>query len=106
MNPSGEQEAGMDQEELLRGVRILVEGRVQGVGFRYWVKHQALRHNLTGWVRNRVDGDVELYAQGTPSALQTLIDRCYEGPPTARVLSVNTVWRDQLEEFSEFSIRI
>lgn len=65
--------------------RILVSGRVQGVGYRDWVVRTAQRSGLTGWVRNLKDGRVEIVASGDEAALGHLVEACREGPPLARV---------------------
>ena len=65
--------------------RLIIEGRVQGVGFRWWVVGQAKALGLRGWVRNRRDGSVELVAIGAPSVLDCLAERCTRGPSGAQV---------------------
>jgi acylphosphatase len=70
--------------------RILVEGRVQGVGFRWWVVAQATGLGLAGWVRNLSDGRVEVLAIGEPDAIEQLTESCGRGPPGAMVRSVGT----------------
>jgi acylphosphatase len=69
-------------------VRLMIRGRVQGVGYRWWARTQALRLNLDGWVRNRADGSVELLAAGPADAVDRLIALCRRGPPAAEVRSV------------------
>jgi acylphosphatase len=66
-------------------IRLQVEGRVQGVGFRWWTVRQAHALGLDGWVRNRRDGSVEVLAIGEPKALEALIDACGRGPAGAEV---------------------
>ncbi len=66
----------------------LVEGRVQGVGFRYFVRRQAHALGLSGWVRNLPDGRVEARAQGDPAALERLEAALGSGPPHAQVRHV------------------
>lgn len=68
--------------------RLEIEGRVQGVGFRWWTRHQARALGLCGWVRNRRDGSVEALAIGEPAALDQLERLCWQGPSAARVTSV------------------
>jgi acylphosphatase len=70
-------------------VRIVVRGRVQGVGFRYATVNEARRLGLAGWARNAPDGSVEIVAEGDPTAVRTLIDWCRHGPPSARVASMH-----------------
>ena len=69
-------------------VRLLIRGRVQGVGYRWWARTQALRLNLDGWVRNRADGSVELLAAGSRGDVEQLIALCRRGPPAAAVTSI------------------
>jgi acylphosphatase len=65
--------------------RLRIEGRVQGVFFRDWTVETARRLGLSGWVRNRRDGSVEVLAIGDEAAVERLIAACHEGPPHARV---------------------
>jgi acylphosphatase len=69
-------------------VRFVIQGRVQGVGYRWWAVGEARRLKLDGWVRNRADGSVELVAVGAPEALERLQAACRRGPPPAEVTSV------------------
>jgi len=69
--------------------RFLVSGRVQGVGFRWFVEREAATLGLTGWVRNREDGRVEVLATGTRPQLAALYRRLHEGPRAARVDEVS-----------------
>ncbi len=70
-------------------VRVRIEGRVQGVGFRYWVMEQANALGLDGWVRNRRDGAVEAVFAGPADAVAEMLRRCHDGPAFARVARVN-----------------
>jgi acylphosphatase len=67
---------------------LRVEGRVQGVGYRWWVVEEALRLGLSGWARNRTDGTVEILAIGQAEPIAALEAACAEGPPAARVVAV------------------
>jgi acylphosphatase len=69
--------------------RILVSGRVQGIGYRDWVVRTGQRGGLTGWVRNLRDGRVEIVASGEEAALIAFAKACQEGPPLARVEQVD-----------------
>lgn len=60
-------------------------GKVQGVGFRWFVREAARRAGLSGWVRNRDDGGVDIAADGTDSAIAELLSAVRTGPPGARV---------------------
>ncbi|MHA6719576.1 acylphosphatase [Sphingomonas sp. RS6] len=70
--------------------RILVSGRVQGVGYRDWVVRTAQRSGVTGWVRNLKDGRVEIVAAGEEPALEALVEACRTGPSLARVEHVES----------------
>jgi acylphosphatase len=68
--------------------RFLVRGRVQGVGFRWFVEHEAHLLGISGWVRNNADSTVEVLAQGTREQLAGLRSRLQQGPRAARVDNV------------------
>jgi acylphosphatase len=65
--------------------RVVIRGRVQGVGYRAWVEHQAVRLGLQGWVRNRRDGRVEAVFEGEMSVVANMVASCRQGPASARV---------------------
>jgi acylphosphatase len=65
--------------------RVTIIGRVQGVGYRAWVEHQARAHHLEGWVRNRRDGSVEALFAGPVEVVSEMVTRCRRGPASARV---------------------
>lgn len=71
-------------------VRLIIEGRVQGVGYRAWCMKTARGLGLSGWVRNLTDGAVEALAQGPAAAVDQLVAACQAGPSAARVTAVNT----------------
>ena len=79
--------------------RYLVKGRVQGVGFRWFVEYEARRIGVGGWVRNREDGAVEVLASGTDAQLGSLYDRLREGPRAARIDRVEV---DEAAPFSGY----
>jgi len=70
-------------------VRFIVNGRVQGVGFRWFVMREAARLDLAGYVRNLPDGTVEVVARGAAAALASLESALAQGPPGAHVNSVD-----------------
>ncbi len=74
-----------------RSVRVRIEGRVQGVGYRYWTERVAGELNLSGWVRNRRDGSVEALFSGPADDVAQMLERCKDGPPSARVTTVKIV---------------
>ena len=61
-------------------IHVVVRGRVQGVGFRAWAEHMALRHGVAGWVRNRRDGSVEAVFSGPADAVAAMVAACRLGP--------------------------
>lgn len=69
-------------------VRLIVRGRVQGVGFRWATVEQGRRLGLSGWARNLPDGAVEVVAVGPADAVERLVAWCRQGPPSARVTTV------------------
>jgi acylphosphatase len=71
-----------------RTVRVVVEGRVQGVGYRYWTERAAGELGLSGWVRNRRDGSVEALFSGPPEEVAQMLERCRDGPRAAHVTAV------------------
>jgi acylphosphatase len=68
---------------------ILVRGRVQGVGYRAFVEHEALARGLPGWVRNRRDGTVEAVIAGDAGIVADMLEACQRGPYAARVDSID-----------------
>jgi acylphosphatase len=68
-----------------KSVRVRIEGRVQGVGFRAWVAIRAQAFGLFGWVANRRDGGVEAVLSGDPCQVDELVAMCHEGPPGGHV---------------------
>ena len=74
-----------------RTVHVRVEGRVQGVGYRAFVEMRAAELGLSGWVRNRRDGSVEAVLQGSPDAVEAVLDACRAGPPASRVARLDII---------------
>ena len=74
--------------EAIETRRYLVTGRVQGVGFRWFVEHAAVKIGVAGWVRNRADGRVEVLASGSREKLHDLYTHLKQGPPASRVDNV------------------
>ena len=72
----------------MRRVRLLVDGRVQGVGYRYSACAEARCLGLSGWVRNRSDGRVELEAEGPELEVEQMVAWCWRGPAFAQVSQV------------------
>jgi acylphosphatase len=84
--------------------RVIVEGRVQGVFFRYHAQETALSLGLNGWVKNRRDGRVEAVFEGDREKVEQMIQWCDRGPSEARVTRAHTTWEDYTGEFEDFSI--
>ena len=82
-----------------------IEGRVQGVGFRYFVVNMAEELNLTGWVRNLANGDVEITVEGNTKDLERLLSHVRTGPPSSYVNNVSLDWSAAENTFTSFSIR-
>ncbi len=74
-----------------RTVHVRIEGRVQGVGYRAWTEATAQELELSGWVRNRRDGSVELVLQGTHAQVDDMLRLCAQGPGDARVTGVRLI---------------
>jgi acylphosphatase len=86
---------------VIRHLRIA--GRVQGVGFRFFMERRARELGVTGWVRNRHDGTVEAMVQGPAAAVEAMIAAARRGPPSALVTDVRV--SEGSGEFGEFSAR-
>src|SRR5206468_9225854 len=74
-----------------RTVRVVIQGRVQGVGYRDWAERVANELGLDGWVRNRRDGAVEALLSGPVGDVAEMLERCRDGPRAARVTAVKIV---------------
>lgn len=85
-------------------VKLTVHGRVQGVGYRYHTRQQALRLGLVGYVQNQTDGTVEIVAEGDAAAIQQLVSWTQQGPPAARVERVESASLAGGRPFSTFEI--
>lgn len=72
--------------------KALVKGRVQGVGFRVFTHECARKHQVSGWVRNTPDGNVEVYAQATEVDLTNFLTDLYQGPIMSRVDNIDIEW--------------
>ena len=83
---------------------LLIRGRVQGVGFRYFVVHEARALGLGGTVRNRADGAVEVEAEGDILRLRELVDAVRRGPTGARVSGVEESWSEGPARYRDFCV--
>jgi acylphosphatase len=85
-------------------VKILVSGRVQGVGYRYFIARYADELGLTGYAKNQFTGEVEIVAEGRKEFLEALIDRSEKGPPGSKVSSCKVEWLDFTKKYDKFEI--
>ena len=92
---------GRDRQRLT----AVVSGRVQGVGFRRYVRGWARKLDLTGWVRNEPDGSVRLVAEGETAALDRLTRLLWGGPPPASVTAVGVERGEATGTFDRFEVR-
>lgn len=92
------------EREVQARVHLIIEGRVQGVFFRYSTLQEAVRLRVKGWVRNCPDGSVEVLAEGPREKIENLISWCRHGPPGAHVYNTRIQWEDYRGEFETFRI--
>ena len=85
-------------------VHVIVRGRVTGVFFRAATQREARRLGITGWVKNRPDGNIEIVAEGEEEAIKEIVSWAHHGPSAARVDGVDVRWRGYTGEFSDFRI--
>lgn len=89
----------------LARMEIIVEGRIQGVGFRYYTIRHARMLGITGFTRNLPDRSVEVVAEGSRTKLVTLAQALREGPTHAYVQKVSVQWYEWRGEFVDFRVR-
>ena len=87
----------------MKSYHLSIKGRVQRVFYRESAKREANRLGVTGWVRNKPDGSVELLACGTENTVQKLVEWCKTGPPLAKVTEV-TITEVELQSFTTFTV--
>ena len=85
-------------------VNMKITGKVQGVGFRYFVFKQAQELGILGWVNNKPNGDVEALAQGEKADLERFIAKVKEGPSFSRVEDVSLNWVNEADQYFGFEI--
>lgn len=88
----------------LKAARLVIRGMVQGVGFRYYCQKRAAAASLCGWVRNNLDGSVEVWAEGESAALEQLIADLKVGPANARVEAVDVLYGNPTGQYRTFNI--
>lgn len=90
----------------MREVEAVVSGRVQGVGYRYFVRDEAARRGVTGWVQNNPDGTVSISAAGEEDILRGFLAAIRaEGDPYIRVAGISTAWHEKANTARGFEIR-
>ena len=89
----------------MQTIHVIVEGKVQGVCFRDYTSQQAHRLKLTGWVRNRVDGTVEVLFRGDDGDIAAMLDWLKKGSPMSRVDNIRISDAASEEHFSTFEVR-
>ena len=85
-------------------VKMKITGKVQGVGFRYFVLRKAQELGIKGWVSNKSNGNVEALAHGEKADLEQFIAKVKEGPSFSRVDDVNLNWVNEAEQYFGFEI--
>ena len=86
-------------------VHAVVNGKVQGVGFRAFTEYHATQKGLDGWVRNRQDGKVEVEAEGPRPMLKAFLEVLEQGPKLSRVTQIIVDWKDANRQTQGFTIR-
>lgn len=89
----------------IKRYKLIVSGRVQGVGYRYFTSQQAGMYRLTGWVRNCYNGSVEIEAQGKKALIDRFIEELRKGPLFGHVKGIDTTEIEVIKDDIEFSIR-
>ena len=95
----------MMSENQVNRLHAFIEGRVQGVGFRYFVLRAVEDREISGWVRNRRDGRVEVIAEGEQEDLNRLLNDLRKGPINAEVQGVDYEFTNVRRKFNHFRIR-
>jgi acylphosphatase len=88
----------------MKAFHAIVEGEVQGVGFRYSAQRRARALGLDGWVRNMADGSVEVWAEGAKESLDDFLEWLSRGPPSAEVTQVRSTWEMPRGIYRDFGI--
>lgn len=92
------------QTEMSTRAHIFVKGKVQGVYYRVWVRAQAKKLGLTGWVKNLADGRVEAVFEGPKDRIEEVISNCEIGPNVAGVKHIDIKWEKVSGEHTGFEI--
>ena len=84
--------------------RLIITGKVQGVGFRAFVRNRAMKNNVTGWVKNQDDGSVEALFSGSQEDINKLLEITRLGKPWSKVSDITVKYSDDDNEYSSFEI--
>jgi len=87
-------------------VKVTIQGRVQGVGYRWFAKEQAERLDLNGYVKNLYNGDVEVYAEGEREVISQYMTVLNQGPPFAHVLEIKYTEMETEGRYNRFQVEI
>jgi acylphosphatase len=88
----------------MKAVHCIISGNVQGVGYRQWVRQAAQHSGVTGWVKNRSDGSVEMVLSGDDGDVENTIREVRKGPPLSHVVDITINPYTRAETFSSFSV--
>lgn len=89
----------------MKQLHIVVSGEVQGVGFRYYAQTMALSQQVTGWVRNCLDGSVEIVVEGEKERIDKYLSLIQKGSPFSNVQSVTIKENEDIDQFQSFKIK-
>ena len=85
-------------------LHAFVKGIVQGVGFRFFIYQIGLNLGLHGWVRNRINGHVEILSEGPKTKLDVLLDEAHKGPQMAQIIKIDFEWQKPKNDLPPFTI--
>lgn len=88
----------------MKQAHVFISGNVQGVGYRYFVRDNARKLGLKGYVRNTEDGNVEVVFQGDEKTIEQMVEICKKGPMLSEVKQIGMEWIDGEEKFESFEI--
>ena len=89
----------------MKRLHLVIKGEVQGVFFRDYVNKSANFLKIKGWVKNNSDGTMEVVAEGSEDKLKELLEKCMQGPQSAKVDKIEENWEKATNEFDSFEIR-
>ena len=74
----------------MKKIHITISGKVQGVGFRYWLYQKSNERNVCGWVKNKINGNVEAVLIGDYKDVEEILELCMKGPVSSKVTNIKT----------------